>query len=59
MAPPGDPASDGFLRIAHMGHVNIHMVLGALGSIETGLEALGIDHGTDALSAAAKVLAGK
>ena len=47
-------------RIAHMGHVNAPMVLGTLGVIEAGLEALGIPHGaggiqaaTDALTAAA------
>lgn len=56
MAPPGDPASHGFLRIAHMGHFNAHMTLGVLASMEAGMKALGIAHGDDALSAAAAVL---
>ena len=57
MAPEGDPAADGFMRIAHMGHVNTHMVLGALGAIEAGMTALGIPHGAGALSRAAEALA--
>lgn len=54
-----DPRSDRYFRIAHMGHVNAHMVLGALGSIEAGLRALDIPHGDGALAAAAAVCAGK
>lgn len=57
MAPPGDPAWHGFFRIGHMGHVNAHMVLGALGAIDAGLKALGIPHGPGALEAAAGVVA--
>ncbi len=56
MAPPGDPARHGFFRVGHMGHVNAHMVLGALGVIEAGMIALGIEHGEGALTAAAKVV---
>lgn len=52
-----DPAGDGFFRIGHMGHVNSHMVLGALGAIETGMIALEIDHGRGALEAAARACA--
>ncbi len=44
-------------RIGHMGHVNAHMVLGALGVIEAGLGALGIDHGPGGVAAAARVCA--
>lgn len=33
-------------RIAHMGHVNAPMILGTLGVIEVGLNALAIPHGT-------------
>jgi len=55
MAPRDDPAWHGFFRIAHMGHVNTHMVLGALGAIEAGLTALGLQHGKGALEAAARV----
>ncbi|ARE39903.1 Serine--glyoxylate aminotransferase [Rhodovulum sp. P5] len=58
MAEPDDPAWHGFFRIAHMGHVNAHMVLGALGTIEAGLAALDIPHGAGALEAAARVVAG-
>jgi len=50
-------SSDGHFRIAHMGHVNSHMVLGALGVIEAGLQALEIPHGQGALAAAAQVCA--
>lgn len=57
MAPPGDPAWHGFFRIGHMGHVNAHMVLGVLGTIEAGLISLGIPHGKGALEAAASVIA--
>ena len=57
MAEPRDPAWHGFFRVAHMGHVNSHMVLGALATIEAGLQALGIPHGKGALEAAARVCA--
>lgn len=58
MAAPGDPAWHGFFRLGHMGHVNGHMILGALGGIEAGLRALDIEHGDGALDAAARVIAG-
>lgn len=45
------------LRIGHMGHLNPPMILGALGTIETAMIALGIPHGADALSKASQVLA--
>ena len=45
MATPDDPNADGALRVAHMGHVNAHMTLGALAVIEAGLNALAIPHG--------------
>jgi len=57
MATPDDPDSDGAFRIAHMGHVNAHMVMGGLGVIEAALQALGIPHGPGALNAAAAVIA--
>ncbi|MCQ0093954.1 alanine--glyoxylate aminotransferase family protein [Roseovarius sp. M141] len=57
MAEPDDPAWHGFFRIGHMGHVNAHMVLGVLSSIEAGLIALDIRHGSGALGAAAEVIA--
>ncbi|SMH53624.1 alanine--glyoxylate aminotransferase family protein [Maritimibacter sp. HL-12] len=57
MAEPGDPAFHGFFRLGHMGHINAHMMMGALGVIEAGLVALEIAHGKGALEAAAKVIA--
>ena len=58
MADPKDPAWHGFFRLGHMGHVNGHMILGLLGGIEAGMQALDIEHGTGALDAATKVIAG-
>ena len=55
---PGDPDYDAHLRVAHMGHVNAHMTLGALAVMEAGLIALGIPHGPGALAAAAGEVAG-
>jgi alanine-glyoxylate transaminase/serine-glyoxylate transaminase/serine-pyruvate transaminase len=57
MAPSTEPAYHGFLRVAHMGHVNAHMTLGALAVMEAGMTALDIPHGPGALAAAAKVVA--
>jgi len=39
-------------RVAHMGHINAPMVLGTLGVIEMGLNALGIPHGKGGVQAA-------
>lgn len=39
-------------RIAHMGHINAPMVLGTIGVIEVGLNALGIPHGRGGTEAA-------
>jgi len=39
-------------RIAHMGHVNAPMILGTLGVIEVGLNALKIPHGSGGTGAA-------
>jgi alanine-glyoxylate transaminase/serine-glyoxylate transaminase/serine-pyruvate transaminase len=58
MAASTDPAYHGFLRVAHMGHVNAHMTLGALAVMEAGMLALDIPHGPGALAAAARVVAG-
>ncbi|MCC6001473.1 MAG: aminotransferase class V-fold PLP-dependent enzyme [Pararhodobacter sp.] len=57
MAEPGSDAADGFFRLAHMGHVNAHMVLGALTTIEAGMGALDIAHAPGGATAAARVLA--
>lgn len=58
MAEKSSPEWHNFFRIAHMGHVNAHMVLGALGSIQASLKAVGVPHGPGALDAAAEVCAG-
>jgi alanine-glyoxylate transaminase/serine-glyoxylate transaminase/serine-pyruvate transaminase len=57
MAAPTDPAWHGFFRVAHMGHVNAHMTLGALAAMDAGLKSLGIPHGAGALEAATLALA--
>ena len=57
MAAPDDPAWHGFFRIAHMGHVNAHMTLGVLATIDAGLKALAIPHGAGAVEAATASLA--
>ena len=57
MAAPSEPAYHGFLRVAHMGHVNAHMTLGALAVMEAGMMALSIPHGAGGLAAAAAVVA--
>jgi len=57
MAPPGDPAGDGYFRFGHMGHLNAHMVLGMLSSVQAGMSALGIAHGSDGLDMATAVVA--
>ncbi|SPF81911.1 pyridoxal-phosphate-dependent aminotransferase family protein [Pseudoprimorskyibacter insulae] len=44
-------------RFGHMGHVNAQMILGLLGTVETGLAALNIPHGRGGVAAAADVLA--
>ena len=56
MAAFDDPAWHGFFRIAHMGHVNAHMTLGALAAMDAGLKALDIPHGPGAVEAATAAL---
>ncbi|HEX9857316.1 MAG TPA: aminotransferase class V-fold PLP-dependent enzyme [Paracoccaceae bacterium] len=56
MAAPTEPAYHGYLRVAHMGHVNAHMTLGALAVMEAGMVSLSIPHGPGALAAAAQVV---
>ncbi|MCK0095410.1 aminotransferase class V-fold PLP-dependent enzyme [Yoonia sp. F2084L] len=55
----GREPADGFFRIGHMGHVNAHMIMGVLGTIDAGLKALNIAHGDGALAAAASALAAR
>lgn len=52
----GDLSGKAF-RIAHMGHINAPMILGTLGVIEMGLQALGIPHGRGGTTAAINYLA--
>ena len=56
MGTDTDPAGDGFFRLGHMGHVNAQMVMGVLGAIQTGLDALDIPHTKGALDAATAVM---
>lgn len=58
MAAPDDPAWHGFFRIGHMGHVSGHSMLGTLATIDAGLKATGVPHGSGALEAASAILAG-
>jgi alanine-glyoxylate transaminase/serine-glyoxylate transaminase/serine-pyruvate transaminase len=51
----GDLAGQAF-RIAHMGHINAPMILGTLGVIEVGLNALDIPHGKGGTEAAIQYL---
>jgi alanine-glyoxylate transaminase/serine-glyoxylate transaminase/serine-pyruvate transaminase len=51
----GELAGQAF-RIAHMGHINAPMILGTLGVIEVGLNALDIPHGKGGLEAAVEWL---
>ncbi|MFO0407879.1 MAG: pyridoxal-phosphate-dependent aminotransferase family protein [Labrys sp. (in: a-proteobacteria)] len=53
---PPEETADHF-RIGHMGHLNVHMLMGTLGSIETAMVAEGLDFGPGALTAAAHALA--
>jgi alanine-glyoxylate transaminase/serine-glyoxylate transaminase/serine-pyruvate transaminase len=53
----GREPADVYFRIGHMGHVNAHMIMGVLGTIDAGLKALDIPHGGGALEAAAQALA--
>ena len=48
--------SDHYFRIGHMGHVNAHMILGTLATIEAGMKAVGIDCEPGGASAAAEVV---
>ncbi len=56
--PNGAPAevAPEYFRIGHMGHVNAHMVLGVLGSVQAGLTALNIPHSSGGLDAATAII---
>ncbi|SLN37727.1 Soluble hydrogenase 42 kDa subunit [Aquimixticola soesokkakensis] len=57
LVDPASPEWHGFFRVGHMGHLNAHMVLGNIASLEAAFEALGIARGAGALEAATKVIA--
>ena len=57
LSEPDDPQGTGFFRFGHMGHVNAHMILGLLGTVEAGLKSLGIPHAPGGTAAAAEVVA--
>ncbi len=52
----GEISGSGF-RIGHMGHVNAPMLIGTLGAIEMGLQALKLPHGRGGVQAAVEHLA--
>ncbi len=56
MADHGSAEWDNYFRIGHMGHLNVPMIMGTLGSIDSALKALGIPHGDGALEAASLVI---
>ena len=57
MVEMGDPAWHGFFRVGHMGHLNAHGMMGVIGVMEAGLQALQIPHGGGAVAAAAGIIA--
>jgi alanine-glyoxylate transaminase/serine-glyoxylate transaminase/serine-pyruvate transaminase len=57
MAQSHEPAYGDWLRVAHMGHVNAHMTLGVIATMEAGMRALQIPHGAGGVEAAAGVIA--
>ncbi len=56
MGSDTDPNGSGVFRFGHMGHLNATMVLGMLGSVEAGLDGLGIAHQPGGVSAAARAI---
>lgn len=58
MAMPNEDAWHGFFRVGHMGHVNAHMVLGVLATIEAGMSAVAIPYKPGGIEAAVQVVAG-
>ncbi len=56
MSEPDDPKGHGFFRLGHMGHVNGAMILGLIGTLQAGFDALGVPYGKGALDAASQVI---
>lgn len=57
LAEPGQKSWENVMRIGHMGHLNPVMMMGALGTIDAGLKAMQMPHGTGALDAASAAIA--
>ncbi len=57
MAADGTADWHNSFRIGHMGHLNVPMIMGTLGTIDSALKKLDIPHGNGALDAAAQVIA--
>jgi alanine-glyoxylate transaminase/serine-glyoxylate transaminase/serine-pyruvate transaminase len=57
LAEPGQKSWNNVMRIGHMGHLNPVMLMGALGTIDAGLKAMKIPHGSGALEAASTQIA--
>ena len=53
----GREPADAYFRVGHMGHVNAQMILAAIATIDAGLKATGIPHGTGAVEAATALIA--
>lgn len=56
MAEQDTPKWHNYFRIGHMGHLNVPMVMGTLGAIDSAMKALNIPHGSAALEAASQVI---
>ena len=56
LADLNGPRGDDVFRIGHMGWINAPMILGTLGTIDTGLKQLGFAHGDGAIAAATSKL---
>ena len=57
LAVQGEKSWNNVMRIGHMGHLNPVMLMGALGTIDAGLKAMKIPHGSGALDAASAEIA--
>lgn len=52
-----DPQASGYFRFGHMGHVNAPMIMGVIGVVEAGLQALDIPHEPGGVMAASRLIA--
>lgn len=56
LAQPDTMEWDSIFRIGHMGHLNVPMMMGTIGTIDAGLKYLNVPHGSGACEAAAQVI---